>query len=53
MRSGLIAQKLGMSRLFSEEGAHVPGERRRRARVRAASGIAVAPDLIAQITALQ
>ncbi|HUO99877.1 MAG TPA: 50S ribosomal protein L3 [Rhizomicrobium sp.] len=24
MRSGLIAQKLGMSRLFSEEGAHVP-----------------------------
>jgi large subunit ribosomal protein L3 len=24
MRTGLIAQKLGMSRLFSEEGAHVP-----------------------------
>ena len=24
MRTGLIAQKLGMSRLFNEEGAHVP-----------------------------
>lgn len=24
MRTGLIAQKLGMSRLFSEEGSHVP-----------------------------
>jgi len=24
MRTGLIAQKLGMSRVFSEEGAHVP-----------------------------
>ncbi len=24
MRTGLIARKLGMSRLFGEEGAHVP-----------------------------
>ena len=24
MRSGLIAQKLGMTRVFTEEGAHVP-----------------------------
>ena len=24
MRTGLIAQKLGMTRLFTEEGVHVP-----------------------------
>ena len=24
MRTGLVAQKMGMSRLFTEEGEHVP-----------------------------
>ena len=27
MRTGLIAQKLGMTRLFNDEGEHVPGDR--------------------------